>query len=254
MDRKRRSKASLKTPRHDRRLVYESLKKHVSIMGPSVDRVSENLSRANNLIKIYKHLFGKGRGKRHVHKADVLRAAVVFTHASLEDFLRSLAAAYLPHAGEEVLNFIPLHGLSASGRAEKFFLGKLVQHRGKTVDNLIEDSVRHHLERSNYGDTTEISTLLTGMGLNISNVNGNFSELDKMIRRRHQIVHRADRVDAKGRGKQFAQSLGPAEVTKWVTATKEFMADVLVEIARLEFEKKDINFGAFLNAVGPRPD
>jgi hypothetical protein len=74
--------------------------------------------------------------------SDILRSTVVLGHAYLEDFLRTIAAAIIPNRGEERLNQIPLIGLANSGRAEKFLLGKLAQHKGKTVDQIIDQSVR----------------------------------------------------------------------------------------------------------------
>ena len=52
----------------------------------------------------------------------------------------------MPTADEETLNKIPLAG--ASGRAEKFQLGRLAEHRGKKVDDVIRESVEAYMERS----------------------------------------------------------------------------------------------------------
>jgi hypothetical protein len=197
---------------------------------PYIDRLAQNLSRAQNLVEIYNQLYGKGKGRRSIHKADVLRAAVVFTHASLEDFLRTLSLNYLPKGDEATLNAIPLKGLNSAGRAEKFLLGNLVTHRGKSIDQVIEESVSQFLERSNYNNTQEIASLLKNIGVDVSQVSSFFPKLDKMISRRHQIVHRADRVEVQGKGKQYAQSIRPADVKQWINATELFMYSVLGEI------------------------
>lgn len=210
-------------------LAEETIKKLLELMKPSMNRLSENLDRATNLVKIYNDLYGKGRGRRAVHKADLLRAAVVFIHASLEDFLRSLAVTHLPRAGENVLNDIPLKGLSSSGRPEKFYLGKLVLHRGKFVDDLIEESVIAYIERSNFNNTQEISALLTSIGIDVSKVKKVFPDLEKMMKRRHLIVHRADRIEKKGQGKQIAQSINATDVNRWIKTTKSFMGLVLTQ-------------------------
>src|SRR5437588_8261871 len=84
-----------------------------------------NLGRVSNLVKLYENTSGRGKGRKAVHEADVLRAAVVFAHATLEDFIRSICAYFLPHADPSVLDEIPLVGLNASGRPEKFLLGRL---------------------------------------------------------------------------------------------------------------------------------
>ena len=203
-------------------------------IAPYIDNLVQNLGRADNLVDIYNDLYGKTKGRKSVHKVDILRAAVVFTHAALEDFLRSVAATYLPKADEKVLDTIPLVGLSSSGRPEKFFLGKLASHRGKSIDQVIDESVVQYLERSNYNNTQEIAALLSSIGLDVSYVSKAFPELEKMIRRRHQIVHRADRVSIKGKGKQYAQTLSSAVVKRWISNTRTFMSRVLYQIYVME--------------------
>jgi hypothetical protein len=62
---------------------------------------------------------------------EILRAVVVLNHAYLEDFMRTLALAFLPTANENALDRVPLAGLGQVDRAEKFFLGKLARHQGQ---------------------------------------------------------------------------------------------------------------------------
>jgi hypothetical protein len=197
---------------------------------PHIERLAQNLTRASNLVQIYNYVGGKGKGRKSVHKADLLRAAVVFIHASLEDFLRSLSAIYLPQADSKVLDDVPLKGITDAGRPVKFLLGSLAVHRGKSVDQLIGESVRDYLERSNYNNTTEIAGLLLNIGISVTEVNETFPQLEKMMSRRHQIVHRADRTETKGKGKQYAKSIRAAEVEKWIDATRVFMSRVLYQI------------------------
>jgi hypothetical protein len=118
----------------------------VRLVAEQVERISQNLTRVENLVKAYEKIRGKGRGRRPVHSLDILRAGVVLLHASLEDFLRSLAAVFLPAAEEKVLDSIPLVGTVQTGHPEKFFLGKLAVHRGKKVDNVIAESVKKYLD------------------------------------------------------------------------------------------------------------
>jgi hypothetical protein len=65
--------------------------------------------------------------------------------------------------GKNRLNQIALAG--KGGRVERFALGKLAAHRGKTVDVLIKESVNSHLERSNYNDTRDIVAVLELAGI-----------------------------------------------------------------------------------------
>ena len=150
---------------------------------------------------------------------DILRAAVVLIHAHLEEFLRTISRVLLPEGNEACLNEIPLAGLK--GRPEKFTLGRLVQHKGKLVDDVLRESVYEHLERSNYNSTDEISNLLRSLGFDVSKHEEEFPAIQQMIDRRHQIVHRADRFEP-----ALSTVLNPIradDVSRWLTATNEFM-------------------------------
>lgn len=125
-------------------------------------RFNLNISRVNNLVEIYTNqLAGDGQGRRSHQETDVLRAAVVLLHASVEDVLRSLAYWKLPAASSDVLEKIPLAG----GTATKFTLGTLSAMRGNTVDEVIKESVDASLERSNYNNARDVCTLLESIGL-----------------------------------------------------------------------------------------
>lgn len=95
-----------------------------------IDRFAQNIARAYGLIEIY-NLTSRMRNLTpatgevehpsiEVNFSDILRAAVVLVHATLEDLLRSMAATLLPFADEATLNTIPLAGTGSPGRAEKF--------------------------------------------------------------------------------------------------------------------------------------
>jgi len=89
------------------------------------DRFLENLGRVENLIKIYDFLnkLVETEEGDHPDTRDVLRSAVVMIHASLEDFLRSMASAHIPRSHSQLLERIPLVGKLRSGKS-----------RGSTLD------------------------------------------------------------------------------------------------------------------------
>jgi hypothetical protein len=192
-------------------------------------RINENVSRVKNLMAIYEnHLMGVGQGRRGHLQTDVLRASVVFLHASLEDFLRSLAYWKLPLAGKNVIDSVPLVG--SGGDAKKFFLGELVAHRGKTVDQLIKESVNEHLERSNYNNTNELASFLESIGVVVGIVNGRFKDLDALMSRRHQIVHRGDIDETGGSGNSRVRSIGRSTVWTWISAVEDFSQVTLGQV------------------------
>lgn len=199
------------------------MKEHISI------RIDENLERVENLINLYSKK--KGKGRRGAHDTDVLRAAVVLLHASLEDFLRSLARWIIPETTEpSILDKYSFPGDSSPKRPEKVSLGYLLAFKGKTIDSVIRQAVDEHLDKSNYNNTNEIVGLLTSINVDKSSVESVFPELCEMMSRRHLIVHRADRVESSGRGNYKVKSIGVAQLNKWVTSVRTFTSSVLEEL------------------------
>lgn len=188
-------------------------------------RSQRNLDRVHALVNTYDSIRGTGQGRRNVQKADILRAAVVFLHATLEDFLRSLEQWKLPLAGEDALNGVAIAG--QQGRPERFLLGKLTGFRGKSVDEVITLSVSEHLSRSNYSDANEVASTLKRIGFNAQLVNRHFSELEALMKRRHNIVHRADENIATGSGHFRALTISMATVNRWTDVVAAFVWDVL---------------------------
>lgn len=192
-------------------------------------QIQENLNRVTSLVKVYEDVAGQGRGRRGASKVDVLRAAVVLLHASLEEFLRSIERLSLKKsATKDVLNDI---GFSGSRRKnEKIPLGYLLDHKGKTVDEFIDKSVEAHLDSSNYNNICDIANLLDAIGFDKKKVNSHFGKIEEMISRRHLIVHQADRDDTGGHGKHRVRSIGTNKVNEWVKAVKDFCNTILSNI------------------------
>jgi hypothetical protein len=202
---------------------------HIKMKQEIREKFEENVARVRNLVNIYQAtLGGAGRGRRGHQQTDVLRAATVLLHAATEDLLRSLAYWKLPNASANVLSGYPLVG---TGPSPKFGLGDLAAHRGISVEEVIKNSVHAYLERSNYNNTTEVSTLLTNVGLNVALVNHTYAALDELMQRRHQIVHRADRDEAAvGRGNHRVRTIGTAAVNRWIDNVNVFATAVLDQI------------------------
>jgi hypothetical protein len=153
------------------------------------ENLTHNLARVESLVATYEsHPDAQGQGRKAAEVLDILRAAVVLLHATLEDVLRSVAYWKLPLAAPEVLNTIPLVGHGSNPR--KFLLGELSGFRGSTIDAVFTASVNAYLEQSNFNNTTEIASLLDSVGIASATVNGTFPTLQAMMERRHQIVHR----------------------------------------------------------------
>jgi hypothetical protein len=159
-------------------------------------RFQLNMGRINGLVKlVYSDidpLRATGPFQSDGARADILRTIVVFLHATFEDVLRTMARQRIAVAKSQVLDSIPLVGTSRSGRAEKFHLGALNAHRGKTVDQLIHESVENYLDRESFGSCGDVDEVLTQMGLDTAPFKPFYADLDQMMKRRHRIVHQAD--------------------------------------------------------------
>ena len=186
------------------------------------ENLEQNLARVEKLVCTYEsHPDAQGKGRKSAEVLDILRAAVVLLHASLEDLLRGIAHSKLPSAAPAVLNEIPLVGLGPNPR--KFLLGDLAPFRGKSVDQVFVESVNAHLEHSNYNNTQEIANLLNAVGIDVAKVNSRFGDLQALMERRHQIVHRADRQpEVIGRGDHEVRAINKRTVRDWAESVRQF--------------------------------
>jgi len=194
------------------------------------DRFAGNVSRVRHLLEIYRTTSGKGRGRRAVDVSDVLRAAVVLLHAAVEDVLRSLERRVLPRADAALLNDVALVDHDSPS---KFALGALAAHRGKAVDVLIDESVARHLERATYNNARELAAVLKRLGADPADFQNYFADLEAMMKRRHNIVHRADREETRGSGHHGFKSLSQQDVVGWANVAEEFVRRVFDKVPDL---------------------
>ncbi len=186
-------------------------------------RFASNISRVRNLVALYVALGGPGQGRRPMHAADILRSAVVLLHASMEDVLRSVGAWRLPYQAEHVLNDIPLLGLAQGGRPEKFWLGKLAAHRTKTVQSLIKESVAAHMNAFGVNSTTDIASFMRSVGADPAAIATELPTLEQLVRRRHHIVHQADKNEQTGVGQHRARTISVEQINQWTSAVERAM-------------------------------
>lgn len=179
-------------------------------------RFIEHNKRIENLIRLYEsHPDSKAKGRKDTDSTDILRAAVVLLHATFEDMCRIVERHMTPYATKEAVNEIPLKGTGDKGHASKFFLGELLPFRGRTVDDVIQDSQREYLSRTTYNSVDDLCCLLTKYGLKKKYFDPYLANIAAITKRRHHIVHQADRNEAKGKGQHQFQSIGKSTVRRW---------------------------------------
>jgi hypothetical protein len=179
------------------------------------------------MIDVYKSGSRKGRGRRSVWQADLLRAAVVLLHASFEDLLRSLCEWKMPFANPDAFSDVPLVGTRGKTR---FGMQDLAAFRGQTVDEVVTECVVEFLDKSSFNHPGDIRAALENMGVPSGIVDKYASDLAAMMSRRHWIAHRADHNSSKGQGHHPATSLSNAMVTYWTRMVERFGDELLSRI------------------------
>lgn len=111
-------------------------------------------------------------------------------------------------------------------KRDKVTLVELASLRGKSIDELVQESVEAHLARSNFNNVGDVKTAISRSGLTTLAVLPYASSLAAMMTRRHQIVHRADRREVGGSGNHAAASLGVATVEAWIAAVEAIVAQL----------------------------
>jgi hypothetical protein len=181
------------------------------------DRLRRNLARVDSLLAIYEQRTGARTGRSPVADTDLLRAAVVFLHAPLEDLVRSVLAARWPHATDpELFRRVPFVLPGDDRRPEKIGVGELAYHlRGKTVTEIVAAAVEGHLAYSSLGDIADLVLALRRAGIELDFSPRQAGDLLALMQRRHWIVHRADRNERMGSGHHEARPLPLAELRRW---------------------------------------
>ena len=194
-------------------------------------RFRSDLSRARSLVVLYQGFEVGLFDEKKSTIRDLLRAAVLITHAGLEDLIRSIAAWKLPQAPAESLERIFLPG---RGRErEKFSLVELAEYRGRTVDEVIQMAVNRYLDHSNFNQVNDIIEMLDRLELKVDIPSEIKSQLAAMMSRRHWIAHRADRelTEAPDPNRQeVGRAIEPRDVNDWIDATTNLGQLVLAKI------------------------
>lgn len=181
-------------------------------MSAHLDRFDRNIQRVDNLCHIFE-VVKDMPNRPTVKEADVLRAAVVFQHSAMEDYVRGVLTEYLPVYDNRNLDNIGLY--ETDGRATKFTLGMLRAHSELTVSELIQKSVGQQMSYTSFNDTSEIAGWLGRIGISASDPSVDLSQLNVTIKRRHKIVHEMDANQVTGRGNHNAASINLPTVKAW---------------------------------------
>lgn len=192
-----------------------------------------NISRCYNLVGIAEKLV---EFEEHDGAKDVLRNVVVLLHATLEDLVRTAAIdRFLDFAPDEAISQIPVF-LNESTFLSKTSLQELKQFGEKPASQIIKDSIRFELEKRSITNVDKLSGMMKTIGIDVSKCNESFSEIAEMMRRRHNIVHRADfKTDIEVKNETLLEEnlndIAPEYVNECITIITQFAGRFIGEIA-----------------------
>lgn len=194
----------------------------------------KNFGRSNSLLKLYKDLTKDKKGRRPVAYVDLLRVTVVMLHSTLEDYLRNLLTWKLPESSKEKLTKIPLFTSDYDPRKTKFDLGELLEHKEKKISELINISVVKYLDSESFNNTTDINSALLNINLYVDDsIKKHYSDLDKMIKRRHKIVHQADKNNLQDLSNHNLETIDLQTVEQWQKTVDQFVLETVKKIRNL---------------------
>lgn len=190
-----------------------------------------NLERVDNLISLYGP---PNNRKRIVKYTDILRSALVFLHARLEDYLRTLLIWRIDGFDEEILNRFSFND-GENQSTGKITLGGLLRHRHKRIAELIFESVSRHLEENqSFSNLGKVKKSLKWCGISKEEIeNHDFGKLHEMIERRHNIVHKADREDMiEGKGRHRKKSIKKIQVEGYILSVRHLSSFVSSKLGK----------------------
>jgi hypothetical protein len=181
------------------------------------EMLQDDLARADGLMDLYGSLPSSQLGVGPtVTEADVLRSALVFCHAAMEQCLRSLLLVWWPNNPDRTLfDEAELPVLAAATETERGprikWSGLLQAGRHRTVHELLTSAVAATLEERSFNNWRQIRLALKQLGIPRDVVDSIPEELHRDIslaaQRRHFIVHRLDQHGTGAGGGQIAQHI-----------------------------------------------
>lgn len=195
------------------------------------NRFQKNLTRVSHLIQVFR-IIHPGGGRPSELEADVLRAAVVFIHSTLEDLLRSaeeLRFPQTPSSAFERIRWVS-HGSESKPDKKKkpeLTLSELAKFRGKTVAEILLACLQEHLKFSTYNTPDDVVGALNRMDLRVKPFSDFLADVKSMMKRRHSIAHRAD-VNEKHQ--RLTNTITVNLVQKWRDVVEAFGNQLLLSL------------------------
>jgi hypothetical protein len=195
-----------------------------------IEESADNLTRVKSLLHIFK-ISTDGNIGTEIERAELLRAAVAFMHSSIEEIIRNLFVDRLPNAPSDVLNELSYSIHSSTNRAKGILLGELMQnYRGRFVENIIIDSINSHVDRLNINNSEQLASQLKKVNIDTNLISKFLSDIDSLMKRRHQIVHQMDREDNLDPDIRPTTQIDILQVESWLSSVEGFHAEIIRQV------------------------
>ncbi len=211
-----------------------------TMLDASRTRFDLNMGRVENLVEIFERL-----EENNAKSRDVLRAAVMLLHASLEDVLRQLLLYRLPKSTS--VEMLRMFFTDQHGKVEKMEIGELARLHKVKVEHEIWSRMTKKLSNSNYGDKSDVIAALKILGFDENDVQPRVEPLGDLMSRRHLIVHRSDREEAiiendDGRKRTHGKprKIDTETVKGWHKSVRELVDYVIANVDRPPKLKKSV--------------
>lgn len=204
-------------------------------MSKAFEIYQENIKRVRNFITLYQNATSKtGSGRKTVIETDILRAGIVFLHSTLEEYLRTIILdvkkARLTQSKEsfqKVLINVALPGdNSGKSTGKKYALTEFWELKDKTVMDVMSESLHDKVGYMTFNEYSQIVSSLAEIDIHLDKEYNKNGVIDKYIKRRHKIVHEADKNVAKGKGNFYSLSINPDMLSGWITAVDNMVIDI----------------------------
>ena len=183
-----------------------------------------NIERVKSLCSLYNYLKSEEIKEGKDHKfTDVLRSAVVCLHSSFEEYYRSVLRDLMPSMCTQE-DLCKIQFITKDGKhVEKIAVNNLYQYKGKTVDDVIADFISETFDTTSFNSYSDIMAWAQKIKVDLSGFRSQ-AEIEKMINRRHKIVHEADNKKMNNCRNEY--SLTPIlenTVVEWVAVVQDLV-------------------------------
>jgi hypothetical protein len=97
------------------------------------------------------------------------------------------------------------------------------------VGAVIKESVEEYLRHVSFSSPAEVAEHLQQLGFHLDHIRESFPLIEGLMKRRHQIVHRADHDE---RGKLVP--IDKNQILEWADAVTRFLSQVLAQLGNKE--------------------